>query len=138
VPSGAYADTDTRHTIVQLASPEKREAAAGRSIINAMQLASSATLAEFPIEILLWEIPLNSYFAETVALILRRLVSAPPRSNAARHTAVNDQFSARHVTGRVRGEEQHPICDVSRLASPAERCSGSSHLVGIDRRDPAR
>src|ERR1700746_2034012 len=86
-----------------------------RCIINAMQLASSATLAEFPIEILLWEIPLNSHFAETVALILRQLVSAPPRSNAARHTAVNDQFSARHVTGCVRSEEQHPVRNILRL-----------------------
>jgi hypothetical protein len=106
-----------------------------RCIIDAMQLASSATLAEFPIEILLWEIPLNSHFAETVALILRQLVSAPPRSKAARHTAVKDQFSARHLTGRVRSEEQHPVRNILR---PAERYPCSGHLVPIIWRIPAR
>jgi hypothetical protein len=39
----------------------------GRQCVNAMQPASNATLAESPIDILLWEFPLNSHFEDAAA-----------------------------------------------------------------------
>ena len=46
-------------------TPPTLEGGRGRfDAINAMQLTSNATLAEFSIDILLWKIPLNSHFAD--------------------------------------------------------------------------
>jgi hypothetical protein len=65
--------------------------------------------------------PLNSYFGGQLELTLRPSMSAPPRSCTARHATVDHQFRARHVAGRVRGEEENPVRDILRLSSPAER-----------------
>jgi hypothetical protein len=89
--------------------------------VNAMQLASNATLAESSIDILLWEIPLNSHFANAAELTLCPSASAPPRSHATGHTAVDHKLRPRHVVGRIGGEEQYTIRDVLSLSSPAER-----------------
>ena len=48
-----------------------------------------------------------------------------------RHAAVDHELRARHVAGRVGSEEQHAVCDVLRLSSPAERHTGSGDLVRI-------
>src|SRR6266478_4481262 len=47
--------------------------------------------------------------------------SAPTWSCATRHAAVDHEFRTRHVVRSVGGEEQHAICDVLSLSSPAER-----------------
>jgi hypothetical protein len=101
-------------------APEKQ---AGFQRISALQLAGNATLAESSIDIFLWEIPLNSRFADAhvMSLTLRRSASAPPRSHATGHTAVDHKLRPRHVVGRIGGEEQHAIRDVLSLSSPAER-----------------
>jgi hypothetical protein len=59
-------------------------------------------------------------------------LSAPARSCAARHAAVDHEFRPGHVVGRVRGEEQHSIRDVLRLSSPAQRHPGLGNLVRIN------
>jgi len=61
------------------------------------------------------------------------LSSAPTRSRATSHPAVNHKLRSRHVVGGVGGEEQHAICDVLSLSSPAERHPGFGHLVRVDR-----
>ena len=53
------------------------------------------------------------------------LSSAPTRSRATSHPAVNHKLRSRHVVGGVGGEEQHAICDVLSLSSPAERHPGT-------------
>src|SRR5215471_7025124 len=66
----------------------------------------TATLVESPIDILLWEIPLNSHFAAPARADGQPIkCSAPPRSRAARHAAVDHELRAGHVAGRVGGEE---------------------------------
>ena len=52
-------------------------------------------------------------------LTFRLSNSAPPRSCTARHATVDHQFRARHVAGRVRGEEENPVRDILHLPSPA-------------------
>src|ERR1700741_5168167 len=96
-----------------------------------MQLASNATLAESPIDILLWDFPLKSHFAILLKPTRRLSNLAPPRSRAARHATVDHQFRARHVAGCVRGEEENPVRDILRLPSSAERYSGFGYLVRI-------
>jgi len=45
---------------------------------------------------------------------------APAWSRATRHSAIDHELSARHITGRVGGEERHAIRDVLSLSSPAD------------------
>jgi hypothetical protein len=56
--------------------------------------------------------------------------SAPPRSRAASHAAVDHELRPCHVVGRVGGEEQHAIRDVLSLSSPAERHPGLATSFG--------
>jgi hypothetical protein len=63
-------------------------------------------------------------------LTLKLSNSAPPRFRAARHATVDRQFRARHVAGRVRGEEENPVRDILRLPSPAEWYAGSFGSIG--------
>src|SRR5271163_1710320 len=62
-----------------------------------------------------------------------RSESAPARSRATGHAAVDHEFRTRHVAGGVGGEEQHAVGDVLCLASSAQRHPGFCHLIGIDR-----
>src|ERR1700719_425150 len=95
-------------------------------------LVSSATLAESPIDILLWNFPLKSHLRMLLQLSANLSNSAPPRSRAARHATIDHQFRAGHVAGGVRGEEKNPVRDVLRLPGPAERYTGFGHLVRIN------
>jgi hypothetical protein len=89
-----------------------------------MALASNASLAESPIDILLWTIPLKSHFADAAQPTLKPSSSTPARSCTARHAAVDHELRTRDVAGRVGGEEEHAIRDILRLASLAERYPG--------------
>src|SRR5260370_41218688 len=51
-------------------------------------------------------------------LTVRPSGSAPSRSRAARHTAVERRFRPGHVAGGVRGEEENPVRDILHLPSP--------------------
>src|ERR1700748_429347 len=96
-----------------------------------MQLASNATLAESPIDILLWDFPLKAHFAILLKRPRRLSNLAPPRSRAARHATVDHQFRARHVAGCVRGEEENPVRALLRPPTSAERRSAFASLVRI-------
>ena len=67
---------------------------------------------------ILWNFPLKSHLLQLSAKLSP---SAPSRSCAACHAAVDHQFRARHVAGRIRGEEQHTVRDILRLPGPSER-----------------
>jgi hypothetical protein len=54
----------------------------------------NATLAESPIDILPWNFPLKSHFADAAEADLRPSSSAPSRSRAARHAHVHQQLRA--------------------------------------------
>jgi hypothetical protein len=77
----------------------------------ALQAAETTRSAHRP-TILLWEIPLNSHFANAAELTLCPSASAPARSRATCHSAVDHQLRSRHVVGGVGSEEQHAIRDV--------------------------
>jgi len=47
--------------------------------------------------------------------------SAPAWPCPARHSAVDHQLRARHVVGRLRGEEEHAVCDVLRCPGSPDR-----------------
>jgi hypothetical protein len=94
-----------------------------------MHLAGPCDFSGIFIEILLWEIPLNSHFADAAKTQRYAVTSAPARSRATSHPAVDYEFRPRHVAGRVGSEEQHSIGDILRLSGPAERHPGSGHLV---------
>jgi hypothetical protein len=70
-----------RETALFMLHLRRRPALVALADKGAIQLLSDATLAEFPIEILLWEIPLNSHFADAAqAERCRRGLRAPRRS----------------------------------------------------------
>jgi hypothetical protein len=109
---------------------------------NVVPLASSATLAESSIDILLWRIPLNS---RVFWMLLPRSANvsaqvqrgrAPPMSTFSFVAMVTTSCPARYAAcmgACVRGEEEHAICDILRLPGPAERYPGFGHFVRIDR-----
>ena len=95
-----------------------------------MGRASNASLAESPIDIFIWNFPLKSYSPTLVEPSLQPSSSAPPRSCAARHPAVDHKLRPRHVVGRIGGEEQYTIRDVLSLSSPAERHPALATALG--------
>jgi hypothetical protein len=55
--------------------------------------------------------------------------------NSIRNDAtVDHQFCGGHVAGRVRGEEENPVCNILRLPGPSEWYPGFGHFVRVDRR----
>jgi hypothetical protein len=76
-----------------------------------------------------WPFQQNSHFADAGTALSQVVGSAPARSSAARHAAIDHQLRACHVAGRVGGEEKNPVRDVLRFASAAERHPSSSYLV---------
>jgi hypothetical protein len=82
-----------------------------------MALARRATLAESPIDKLLWMIPLKSHLADAAEADLRPSNSAPASSHAASHPRHRSQRHSRHVARPVRGEEQNLR---SRCPAPAQ------------------
>jgi hypothetical protein len=99
-----------------------------------MPLASNATLAESPMDILLWTFPLKSHLRMLLKLTLRPSSSAPPRTCAARRAAIDHELPTGHIAGCGRGEEEHTVGDVLGLSCPAERHPGFGHLVRVNRR----
>jgi hypothetical protein len=106
----------------------------GRSGFGALapRYASIASLAESSIDILLWTIPLKSHFADAAQPILRPSSSAPARSCAARHAAVNHELRACHVAGGIGGEKEHAVCYILRLPRPAEWYPCFGDLVRVN------
>src|SRR6185436_14690768 len=98
-----------------------------------MPLASNATLAESRMDILLWTFPLKSHLRMLLKLTLRPSSSAPPRTCAARHAAIDHELPTGHIAGCGRGEEEHAVGNILRLPSSAERHPGFGYLVRIDR-----
>ncbi len=107
---------------------------AGRFVeVEMMSLASSATLAESSIDILLWNFPLKSHFADAAEAQPQALQFSPARSRATRHAALDRQRRSRHA-GHVGGEEAQPICDILRPPALPNGTPGFGHFVRIDRR----
>jgi hypothetical protein len=94
-----------------------------------MDRASNASLVKSSIDIFIWNFPLKSHFADAGRALSPAIQFTPPRSCATRHTPVDNELRTRHIVGRVGGEEEHPVRNILRRASPAEWHSGLGHLA---------
>jgi len=108
---------------------------AGRFVeVETMSLASSATLAESSIDILLWNFPLKSHFADAA----EAQPQAPPvqSSEIARHPSCRRRSPAPlpSCSWTCPRRRAQPISDILRLPALPNGTPGFGHFVRIDRR----
>jgi hypothetical protein len=97
-----------------------------------VSLANSATLAESPIDILLWDFPLKSRFADA-AQADPQAIRFSSIEVARRHATVDHRLRSCHLAGRIAAEEQHPIRDILHLLGVSEHHPGFGRFAWINR-----